>query len=704
MNSFNIKNEEEYNSLQYSLIFIAVAYIFSILIRMIWVYQFQGNESFYWNNELMINTNDGYYFASAVQNILFGMHSENHQVLSAINSYPGVIYTTVFLTKVLPFSHETIILYMPAFISSLVVIPIILIARLFNMQIFGLLAALIGSVAWSYYNRTMVGYYDSDMFSVLFQMLVLYSFISLLVEHKKSTIIISFLFISTYPWFYPQGISLIYAMYAIYIGYALLEYKNNSITYASIAVVAIALSPISILIKILFLLTVLYILRLNKIEHKYWMGLALFAFIFFIFNANVFTLISSKLFGYIDRSTESAGLHFFQVIQTVREAGQIPFEVMANRIIGSSISVIVALLGYLLLIVRHRQFIVALPLVAIGIFSIWGGLRFTVYAVPIAAFGALFFVYVLASYVKDTIPRYLLILLCTSALLYPNIAHILKYKVPTVFTKDEVSILDKLKSIGSEKDYVIAWWDYGYPLWFYTNKNTLIDGGKHHHDNYIVSKILTSSSQKEAAVLSRLAIETYVDSRYKNVADTLFKNKQKDQLNVESFFDELKVDELSIPQASREVFLYFPFRMLDILPTVKVFSNIDLDTGKKLSNPFFYRSQKAVQEKEKVNLGNGISFNLKNGILTIGQQNVAVNQVVTTGYKPDGRIGVRRQTLHANGSFVVLQLQNYNTVLIMDKEMYNSSYIQMFFLENYDEQYFEPVILSPWSKVYKVKS
>jgi dolichyl-diphosphooligosaccharide--protein glycosyltransferase/undecaprenyl-diphosphooligosaccharide--protein glycosyltransferase len=704
MNPFNIKNEEEYNSLKYSLIFMAVAYVFSIAIRMIWVYQFQGNESFYWNNELMINTNDGYYFASAVQNLLFGMHSENPQIPSAINSYPGVIYTSVLLAKILPFSYETVILYMPAVISSLVVVPMILIARLFKMQIYGFLSAVVGSIAWSYYNRTMIGYYDSDMFSVLFQMLVLYSFISLLVEHKLSNIILSFIFISTYPFFYPQGLSLIYAMYAIYLVYALIEYRNDSITYASIAVIAIALSPVSILLKIVFLLFVLYALGLKKIEQKHWMGFALVAFVFFMVNANVFSLISAKLFGYINRSTESSGLHFFQVIQTVREAGKIPFEVMANRIIGSSVGVIVALAGYILLLVRHRQFIVALPLIAIGVFSLWGGLRFTVYAVPIAAFGALFFIYVLTSYVKDAMPRYIVILVAVSALIYPNVTHVVSYKVPTVFTKDEVTVLDKLKSMGSDKDYIVAWWDYGYPLWFYTNKNTLIDGGKHHHDNYIVSRVLTTSSQKEAALLSRLAVETYVDSGYKNVADTLFRNHQQDQLNVENFFDELNSDMISVPKPSRDVYVYFPLRMLDILPTVKVFSNIDLDTGKSLNSPFFFAATQVIQKEDKVDFGRGLVLNQTEGIINIGDQKLSVKEVVTVGYKPDGKLGVHRLQQHKDGSLIILTLQSYNKILIMDTQMFNSTYIQMFFLENYDKEYFEPVIISPWSKVYRVKS
>lgn len=704
MNRMNFEDEKKYGDLKYVFAFIAIAYTFSILMRMIWVYQFQGNADFYWNEQLMINTNDGYYFASAVENLLFGTHEANPQISVALQSYPGVIYASALLVKILPVSLETVILYMPAFISSLVVIPIILVSRLFNLQVVGFLAALLGSIAWSYYNRTMVGYYDSDMFAVLLQMFVVYAFISILVEHKFSNIVFLFIVISVYPFFYPQGLSLIYAMYLIYIIYALVEFRDDKITYASIALVALALSPVGLVVKFAGLALVLFVHKSNKVDLKYWQGLALVVFGFFLFNANVFALLYEKIFGYIDRGTEETGLHFFQVIQTVREAGKIPFDVMANRIIGSSVGVIIALIGYALLVIRHKQFIVALPLIAIGVFSLWGGLRFTVYAVPIAAIGSVFLFYVLAQFIPEKRFRYPTIILLTTAMLYPNIQHITEYKVPTVFSKEEVNVLDKLKHIGSEKDYVIAWWDYGYPLWFYTNKNTLIDGGKHHHDNFLVSKVLTASSQKEAAYLARISVETYVASGYQNIANTLFKNAQPDQVNVESFFDELNADKVDVPKATRDVFLYLPYRMTDILPTVKLFSNIDLDTGKKLNNPFFYRSSNAAPKQGMVDFGNGIILELQKGMLHVGNQSVPVSEVVTAEYKKDGKLAVSRQLVHSNGYFVILTLKSYNTVLILDKEMYNSNYIQMFFLENYDKNYFEPVILTPWSKVYRVKS
>ena len=61
--------------------------------------------------------------------------------------------------------------------SSLVVIPIILIAKNLKNLEMGLISALLASIAWSYYNRTMIGYYDTDMLNIVLPMFLLWSII-----------------------------------------------------------------------------------------------------------------------------------------------------------------------------------------------------------------------------------------------------------------------------------------------------------------------------------------------------------------------------------------------------------------------------------------------------------------------------------------------------------------------------------------------
>ncbi|MEA2073084.1 MAG: peptide transporter, partial [Campylobacterota bacterium] len=108
-----------------TLLYIFIAFSFSFLMRLIWVFQFQGYEPFMFNGQFMINTNDGYFWAEGARDIISGVSQPND--LSPITLAPAQL--TAFIAQLVPFSFETTIFYLPAILGSLVVIPIILIAK-----------------------------------------------------------------------------------------------------------------------------------------------------------------------------------------------------------------------------------------------------------------------------------------------------------------------------------------------------------------------------------------------------------------------------------------------------------------------------------------------------------------------------------------------------------------------------------------------
>ncbi|MEA3314867.1 MAG: STT3 domain-containing protein, partial [Campylobacterota bacterium] len=440
MNIFKLENENI--STKGLLGLILIAYTFSIAVRLIWVYQFGGVDSFMWNDQLMINTNDGYFFASGAQAILDGTNEFNPRVPDWLTY--GVTFFTILLAKITPFSLDTIVLYMPALISSIVVVPIILLGRIYRLTLFGFFAALIGSIAWSYYNRTMIGYFDTDMFSAMAPMFILYFLIRTIENESLNNALLSALVILIYPFLYDAGLSIVYAMGLIYMVYMVLFHRKDEFTYQSIILISIALMGIPWFLKLPLIIGVYVLFKNKEFPIKQLVIFSLISVIVFLISGNVVSLIWAKVASYAIRGVENEGLHFFQVKQTIREAGQIPFSTMANRISGSTIGVITALVGYILLVIKYRPFILALPLIGIGVFSLWGGLRFTVYAVPVAALSSVFLFYIIASFISNRVVKYSLITVLTIGMLYPNISHIVGYKVPTVFNKAEVEILDKL--------------------------------------------------------------------------------------------------------------------------------------------------------------------------------------------------------------------------------------------------------------------
>ena len=717
-----------------TILFILIAFTFSIAVRLIWVYQFSDAGQFKFNNQFMINTNDGYVWAEGARDILSGISQEND--LSPIDSAASNL--TAFIAKILPFSFESIIFYMPAFFSSLLVIPIILIGRSIDKLEVGFIAALLASIAWSYYNRTMVGYYDTDLLNIVFPTFLLWSLIWAIKTQEDKYLLFTAIDIIAYRWWYPQSYSLEFAFFGLVGVYVLYQYilvkrsgvkeitlfeKKQDFKYNLLLITFILFAMMGLDGWIRFIIVITLFLAL-KFQRE-----LLFKYLYYLFGLSIilfmatggFDPIWGELKGYVFKDTISTTnddlkLHFFTVMQTIREAGKIPFETFANRISGHTITFIASIIGYIWLVLRHKVMLLGLPMIGLGFLAYSSGLRFTIYAVPILALGVAFLIYEISNFIKNNILKYGVMVILTIAVLAPNIKHVIDYKVPTVFTKDEVMVLDKLKKIASREDYVVAWWDYGYPIRYYADVKTLCDGGKHSGSvNFPVSFILTHP-QLQASKMLRLDVE-YTEETFrinklnedKNESEKIKRMNNIAQITLDYgykdtnlFLSSLSTD-IKLPKKTRDIYLYLPNRMLNIYPTVNLFSNLDLMTGIQKRQPFFYKSTNLKESKSFIDLGSGIKIEKQTAKLIIGNNKVDINRFVKTFYDTKGKLHKQIQTINHNSKLNVIFMINYNQFLVVENSVYNSLYFQLFVLEDYNKELFEPVILTPLAKVYRLK-
>ncbi|NPA59491.1 MAG: peptide transporter [Epsilonproteobacteria bacterium] len=668
---------------------------------MIWVTQFNGYEAFMFNGQFMINTNDGYFFAEGARDILAGFHQPNDG--SPIEH--AVSELTAFFASILPFSFESIIFYMPAFLSSLIVIPIILIAKSLKNLEMGLIAALLASVAWSYYNRTMVGYFDTDMLTIVLPMFLLWSIIWAIQTNKNRYLLITALDILVYRWWYPQSYSLEFSFFALILIYTLIFDRKNSYNYKLLAMMMFAMLNFDGYVRFPLVLGVFFIFTQEKFDKYIYHILGVSIALFFI--SGGFNPIWVQLKNYVFKESVSAvgdglSLKFFNVHQTVREAGQIPFEMFANRISGHTITFILSVVGYIYLVYKHRIMIFALPLVGLGFLALFGGLRFTIYAVPILALGIAFLITELAVRMPTKKLKYLSMIAFSMMILYPNYKHIESYRVPTVFNADEVKVLEQLHSIASREDYVISWWDYGFPIRYYSDVKTLVDGGKNTGKvNFPVSFMLTST-QEEAAKMARLDVEYTVSKELNGSSNVEQMTLDYGLDDVNDFLLSLQTD-IKLPKKTRDIYFYLPSRMLNIYPTVKVFSNLNLMTGDKKASPFFFISKNFKDTKDTVYLENSVSLNKKDNTIMLGKQKVALKRIVRTFYDKNMKLQKSVQNINFKAPLSLIYMSNYHMFLIVDESTYNSLYIQLMVLEEYDSNYFEKVISTPKAKVYKLK-
>lgn len=700
MNFFHLKSDSTKTITLLALLLIA--YLFSISMRTIWVAEFQGMEQSKWNNELMINTNDGYWFAEGARDILNNHHEAND--LSPINEPISLL--TAWLSKIIPVSFETLILYMPSAIGSLIVIPIILIGRTLGQTGVGFIAALLASITHSYYNRTMSGYYDTDMLTIVLPLFSLYAII-LAITHQRNRFLIPItITFALTQWWYPQSYSLNTAVLVITFLYALIFERKNHHFYKIALFIIIGILSLPIWAKIGIALAAFAFFHYKPSLDQKWFWALFTAIVALYFFTGGIDPIWGQLKAYVVRESVSddAGLHFYNVAQTVREAGNIPFGVFAERISGHPITFVLGVLGYILAIIAYRPLLITLPLVGLGFIAMNAGLRFTIYAVAPMAIGFAYLLFLITRSIENGWAKYLLILTFTAAALYPNYLHIKEYMTPTVLTEKEVTSLTKLGTLSTPEDYVITWWDYGYPIRYYSDVKTLVDGGKHSGDvNYPASYVLTQP-QQNAAYMARLAVE-YTEKGYENnksaiIAEMLKTYKAE---SIDDLMINLSLNPTLLPKPSRDVYLYFPLRMMDIFPTVTLFSYLDLkNPDNALQQPFFYMSQQFQDTGKTIELGNGFSVLKDKSILKLGNQEVPIKSFYQVGYDQQQKIQINRQQFASEGLTIIF-MGSYGRFLIVDDFYLNSTYIQMFVFEQYDPKLFEPVILDPLTKVYKLK-
>ena len=690
----------------------AIAYLFAIVVRYYWVDWASQFPDFFWNDQLMINTNDGYFWAEGARDILAGHHQPHD--LSPVDA--PISRLTAFLAGVLPARFETVILWMPAFFGSLLVVPIMLIARELRQETAGFIAALLGGIVWSYYNRTMTGYYDTDMLTIVLPAFVLWGLVHAMLHRRNRWLLLLALLMLLYQWWYPSAAPLNTAFAGVVLFYTLLFERRELYNYKLLAFMLLTVTPFDSWIRLVlvFLLFLYFHLAKERADKTVLPILGGVAALFVVMGGLEPVWLQIK--GYLLRESvtdNTIRLHFYAVSKTVREAGQIPFELFANRISGSPITFILSVAGYLMLAWRYRVMWLALPMLGLGFLAMQGGLRFTVYAVPVCALGLGYLVVWISRRIAEFVPKkeatrgmyYASLLLFTLAALYPNIRHVIDYKVPVVMVKPEVEVLDRLGKIASREDYVLSWWDYGYPIRYYSDVKTLVDGGKHSGDvNFPVSFALTRP-QTASANMARLDVE-YTERAYQKDRNGSYLQMMMEDYGYKDparFLAALNSPDFKLPQKSREVYYYLPLRMLDIFPTVALFSDIDLATGQENPRPFMYVSRGYRNSADKLELGSGIVLDKTRGLILLGKKAIPLKSFVTATLLKDGRIEVKEQNLRPDARLYLIFMKSYRRFLLIDASVYRSTFIQLFVLGRYDPNLFEPVIVSPMAMVYRLK-
>ena len=698
---------------------IALAYVFGVVCRLFYVAWAGGIEQFYFNGEIMVNTNDAFANAEGARDMLAGFH-QTHDM----SSYGGSISTFTFLlAKILPVKFESIIFYMSVFLAPLIAAPLILIAREYKILSAGVAAAFIASILPAYYGRTLAGYYDGDMLNVTFPMLIIWALIRL-ADKKDENFALAPIITVFYDWWYQSSYALNSAIIVMFLLYTLVFDRKNLVSYKAIILMLFAVINFDayyegedlvvnyVLILKLGLICGIYALMKIKPQifgAKTLALLATIAIALFAAFGGVDPILNRLLFYFTgSTSTQAPTLHFFDTRSTIVELMGTSFNKFATTASGNTLTLLLSVVGAVLLLIKFRSFLLIAPILGLGALSFTGGVRFIMYAAPVLAFGFGYFVYFMLNSVQIRAwLRNIAFAAFVSLVLFPSFSYILQYRPAPLVVGKAVQALDELKSKVNRDDYALSWWDYGYLIRYYADVKTLSDpGAQSGEDSFPVSFSLIKD-QTASANMARLNTE-YVKMRFdkkfdENVTSTLIQ-MQKDygEPDVNKFLASLDDKNFKLPQKTTDVYYVLFSQIVDMLPQIVKFSEIDLTTGKSLGTPLFYMGLPFSEGATNIDIGNEFILpSMTPEFVTIKGKPAPVNSYHYVQSR-DGKLDTKSVTVDENAKICVVFLADYNRILLLDKKLFDSTFIQLFLFENYDKELFEPVILDPTVKIYKL--
>ncbi len=806
-----------------TLLFILMAYLLSFWVRLEWIefaqasYVDETGEVQYLrpdmlrNGVALPNTHDSFYFGSILQKGHLGMHEGNHLIPSVLEK--GMItYLPYLLLKFFPsLDIEFLLLWLPVYVAGFVCIPIVLIGRLYGSSLWGLFAACLAGITHSYYNRTLAGYYDTDMFSITIPAFALYFLVS---ASRKNSIHYGFLAALTlflYNFFYSSSQAVTSSLAVTFIGYRILlllfdiflskyeskteafSSKSSIFSYKSIALIAFAAYAESWssgavieaadgrfllgLVSLTSLWIVFQGLNASKDCNKLYLtllrkklpvsfpviALPIFSLAMILF-VGLFGGIQGKMFSKLQRyvsagegkssnvstSIKGYGLHYLDVFSTVREASGIPPDVVRNRILADAPScscprclpqnekdgawiiptAIVGFMGLMLLILRYWELCLTIPFLAIAYYCFKGavGLRFTVHVGNVASLGLVFLILVLfwaafrMIFLKSKlIPSKLSYIVKWATWVFsgivvfffalPNIQHAKNYNSHVVYPIKTIEVLQKLNEASDPDDFVVTWWDYGSGCWFYGDTRTFTSPAHQTFDNFLTSEILRSSSPVRAANLARLKAETFIEQQqkrengepaYGTAVQAIFKDGTPDLEFYQGLLSDLENNNSILPAKTREIFLFLPYEILRIFPTILSFSSRNLYFPQK-----YGANNQAAKDPPMMILrngrreGNSFAFDGgyrvdRRGYLRIdGEKSGVIPYGQILSVSNDGKPARQVNFIEFNGLRIpsnvdssaarrLLFIKEKNEIVILSPQTFRSTFAQRFLLDRFD--------------------
>lgn len=713
------------------LAFIIVAIAIALYAKYSFANYTEPLHNYYFNKERILTTNDAYHYATATRDLINHHLGDEAFFPVASLELPSLLSAAIYY--IFPISISSLIFLMPIFISTLLAIPVFLLTKEISNRYVAFFAALLAPLTQGYINRTIGGYYDTDMLILTLPLFAIYFLFRILkYNHIRDTILAAIFVMLSLGWHktsatYVLGLTLFLAII-----YILITYKRNARLLESLGVLIISLSMINIFIKLILVAILLHFMadrvliardftRKIKERLKYKSLIIFLVALAVILVANM-DLIIARLGTYITGNMlDSSSIAIKGTGGSIIELQPLPFSDLVQRVMGDNITFALALLGILVMFIKAPKTLLLLPFLLLSLSSLKLGSRFAMFGAPIFAMGYFYLIYSICLYVKKIFDDKIVINGVKAAALIafgylaiiPNYYYAFNFMLPPLVNSGELVALDEIKKdSNNRRDISISWWDYGFMVPYYSNTHPIISGtdldGVNH---FLASEVLTNTNQTAAYNLAKHIANIYFTKDTKllplNILERVIASNDA-KGREEEFFSSLSKAPIKDMQTNN-VYIYLPISILPITTSIEQFSDIDFKSGK---SKYDINSMKLVQysdfspkDKGKFALNHGeFLFDSNSGKLTNKDTNssMQMQQFHIIERKGNALVDTAKKYNDDKSKLHVIYHKELNQFFIIDERTNNSLIVQLLVYENYDRKLFKPIYLGEESKAYKL--
>ncbi|MFO7875220.1 MAG: STT3 domain-containing protein [Desulfovermiculus sp.] len=681
------------------------------------------NSAFFIQGEKILATHDAYAWLAGAEGVGRKAGAALSDITFWVHSLTGIQYGNLAF-------------WLPALISPLVVIPLILLGRHWRLEEGALAAGGLAAGCLGFFLRTRLGFYDTDLlalfFPLMFAVLLIIGlspylrshwttreedFCAFNPAHRKR-----FLFhcLGTglvglvYMWFYSKASPiLLTCLGTAGLCILILAPTWRQAGWLGLGLLITAALSLGSVPSWLGIAAVFWLLwrRPKWLESDTglkWclLGLALIIvldanLLFLFWSQTIKVLKYAKVFS-VEPGGEG-GLNLPVVGQSIREVQNLDVSNIIHRVAGNWVVFGVAVLGLGYVLYVYPLSLVFVPLLGLSLFSFVLGNRFTMYGGTVLGIGLGFgaSLLLLRLHMRKSLRVGVQLVLCVLILL-PSWEIATGLSPAPILPKPYARTFLELKEKTPKDARLWQWWDYGYAAQYYAERITFGDGGVHGGNIlYPLARVHMAHSPRQARQLmqhitvSQQEEFTANSTKYKNM-DTFWKPYLADPVagledmgaaQAEEFVHSLAEEKLDWPGDLPPQYFVVSWENLQLAYWISYYGTWDLVRGGA--------DQGRIQQvKGEVN------FDLDNGSMQLSQKKLELS-----GLDVVDKENPRHFSWSNTGGTYAILNPHSQELYLLDEKIYQSMMVQMLIR---DPKRFEPdfdveVDNFPWARAYRVE-